>query len=133
MTRSEKLDQILYILLWVDKMELDNKPIPKKITVSFINSTNGLDLDNWEMQSLENELLEEKYIFRKNDELRITEKGKKFITRERGYKNLDKKRTQEDIIAEKTIEKFKYDKFSFWLSIVAIIISLLSLFMNQKN
>lgn len=35
-----------------------------------------------------------------------------------------KKRVQESIIRDKTIEKFRYDKCAFWLSIISIIISL---------
>ena len=41
---------------------------------------------------------------------------------------IDKKETQEGTIREKTIEKFRYDKIAFWLSIIAIGISLASLF-----
>lgn len=126
MTRSEKLDQILHILLWVDKEELDNKKVAKKITIDFINNALKNELEEWEMKSLQNELIEEQYITSKDGDLRITAKGKKFITRERGFKHLDRKSEQEQIIAEKTIEKFKYDKYSFWFSILAIIISILS-------
>lgn len=131
MTRSEKLDQILYILLWVDKEELDNKKVTKKITVDFINNALKNELEEWEMKSLQNELVEEQYITSKDGDLRITAKGKKFITRERGFKHLDRKSEQEQIITEKTIEKFKYDKYSFWLSILAIIISILSWLFNN--
>jgi predicted transcriptional regulator len=130
MTRSEKLDQILYILLWIDKEELANKKINKKVTMPFINTCIENELEPWEMKSLQNELIEEEYITSKNEDLRITQKGKKFITRERGFKHLDRKNEQEQIIAEKTIEKFKYDKFSFWFSIIAIIISLISIFIK---
>lgn len=130
MTRSEKLDQILYILLWIDKEELANKKINKKVTMPFINTCIENELEPWEMKSLQNELIEEEYITSKNEDLRITQKGKKFITRERGFKHLDRKSEQEQIIAEKTIEKFKYDKYSFWFSILAIIISLISIFIK---
>lgn len=130
MTRSDKLDKILYVLIWVDKMELEQKPISKKITMIFINESIDLELEPWEMQSLKEELLDEGFIKISNDELRITKKGKKFITRQQGFKKLDLVEIQEDLIREKTIEKFKYDKFSFWFSIIAIIISLLSLFLR---
>ena len=131
MTRSEKLDQILYILLWVDKEELANKKVIRKITMPFINTCIQNELEPWEMKSLENELIEEDYIISVDGDLRITQKGKKFITRERGFKHLERKSEQEQIIAEKTIEKFKYDKFSFWFSILAIIISIISLLVNK--
>ncbi|RKS42663.1 hypothetical protein BC962_3120 [Gillisia mitskevichiae] len=130
MTRSDKLDKILFVLLWVDKMELEQKPISKKITMLFINESSDLELEPWEMQSLKVELLDEGFMKISNDELRITKKGKKFITRQQGFKKLDLVEIQEDLIREKTIEKFKYDKFSFWFSILAIIISLLSLFLK---
>ncbi|KAA5535527.1 hypothetical protein [Paenimyroides baculatum] len=130
MARSEKLDQILYILLWVEKEELDSKKISKKITMPFINSAIGLELVPWEMKSLQNELIEEEYVILEGIELRITPKGRKFITREQGFKYLDKKNSQEQIIIDKTIEKFKYDKISFCFSIIAIIISLISLWLG---
>ncbi|RKS42510.1 hypothetical protein BC962_3268 [Gillisia mitskevichiae] len=130
MTRSDKLDKILYVLLWVDKMELEQKPISKKITMLFINKSSDLELEPWEMQSLKEDLMDEGLIKTSNDELRITKKGRKFITRQQGFKKLDLIEIQEDLIREKTIEKFKYDKFSFWFSILAIIISLLSLFLR---
>jgi hypothetical protein len=130
MTRSEKLDQILYILLWIDKEELAGKKVNKKFTMPYINSCLNNDLEPWEMKSLQNELIEENFVISTDNDLRITERGKKFITRERGFKYLDRKSEQEQIIAEKTIEKFKYDKYSFWFSILAIVISIVSIFLK---
>ena len=131
MTRSEKLDSILYVLLGIDKMELNNEPVNKKITIDFINGAiKELELVSWEIKSLKDELLNERLITENNGELRITHKGKKFITKEQGFKKIEKISEQEDTIREKTIEKFKYDKFSFWVSIIAIGIAGLSLLMT---
>lgn len=130
MTRSEKLDRILLLLIGIDQMELDNKIISKKITMEFINDSQILELVPWEMKSLRDELVNEKYVEIRNGELKITALGKTFITRGKGYKYRDKVDSQEDTIREKTIEKFKYDKFSFWVSIIAIGIAGLSLLMT---
>ncbi len=131
MTRNEKLDSILLFLLAVDLKELRNEPINKLITINFVNDSLGnLELVDWEMKSLKDELLNEKLITENKGDLRITQKGKKFITREEGFKKIEKISKQKDTIREKTIEKFKYDKFSFWISIIAIGIAGLSLLMT---
>ena len=131
MTRNEKLDSILLFLLAVDLKELRNEPINKLITINFVNdSLENLELVDWEMKSLKDELLNEKLITENKGDLRITQKGKKFITREEGFKKIEKISKQKDTIREKTIEKFKYDKFSFWISVIAIGIAGLSLLMT---
>ena len=128
MTRTEKLDRVLMFLLAIDVKELKKEPINKKITMDFINSADSdLELVDWEMKSLQDELINEELITESNGELRITQKGKKFITSEQGYKKVEKTKSQEDTIREQTIEKFKYVKYGFWISIIAIIISLTSL------
>src|SRR5690554_524797 len=128
MTRTEKLDRVLMLLLALDVKELKKEPISKKITMEFINSADSdLELMDWEMKSLRDELINEGLIMDSNDELRITQKGKKFITNEQGFEKIKKTKTQDDIIREQTIEKFKYVKYGFWISITAIIISLTSL------
>lgn len=87
MTRIEKLDRILLFLLAIDVEELKNEPISKKITIGFINSADSdLELVDWEMKSLKDELLNEGLITESNGELRVTQKGKKFITNEQGFK-----------------------------------------------
>lgn len=98
------------------------------MTIDFLCESIKLDCEKWEMKSIKNELLEEGHIIEKDGELRITEQGKKFSTRQKGYSYLDKIQNEEEIIREKTIEKFRYDKFSFWISIIAIIIAAISLF-----
>src|SRR5690606_23220397 len=108
MTRTEKLDLILMSLLAIDFMELKNGPVNKNITMEFINSTNfNSELVEWEMKSLKDDLLSEGLITETNDGLKITPKGKKFITREQGFKNIEKITDQENTIREQTIEKFK--------------------------
>ncbi len=131
MTRDEKLDSILMMLLSFDVKELKNVPINKPITMDFLNRTNSnLELVDWEMKSLKDELLNEDLAIEKDGELRITQKGKKFITKEKGFKNLAKVSLQEEVIREETIKKFRYDKFAFWFSIIAIIISVIGFFVT---
>jgi len=129
MTRNEKLDQILFFLLAIDVKELKNEPINELITMGFINEAlTELELVDWEMKSLKDELKNEGFAVESNNDLRITQKGKKFITLEQGFKNIAKINDQENTIREKTIEKFRYDKHSFFISIIAILIAVISLF-----
>lgn len=127
MTRSEKLDKILYVLLSVYQRELDYKKIGKLITMDFLGRSLKLELEQWEEKSLQDELLSERYIsVSGNNEVRITNDGIKFITRGRGYRHADDKNRKEELIIDRTIEKFRYDKVGFWLSIVALGISVAS-------
>lgn len=124
MTRNEKLDNILYSLLAIYFKESKGESINKSITMDFINEELfDSELVGWEMKSLKDELINEGLVLENNDELRITPKGEKFITREQGFKNIERISNQENIIREKTIEKFRYDKYSFWFSILAILIA----------
>tara|TARA_B110000285_G_C15075576_1_gene590523 strand:+ start:284 stop:469 length:186 start_codon:yes stop_codon:yes gene_type:complete len=61
--------------------------------------------------------------------LYIREEGKEF-KRKGGYSAINRKQNQEETIREKTIEKFRYDKIAFWLSLIAIGISIASLFLK---
>jgi len=123
MTRSAKLDMILNSLLNIDKKNLNEEPVSKQITMKFLCETLDLECEDWEIKSLEKELLEEKFVIDMDGELSITNKGRKLITRQKGYGYLDKTQKEEEVIREKTIEKFKYDKYSFWISVLAIIIA----------
>jgi hypothetical protein len=128
MTRNEKLDKILYFLIAIDVKELKDEPINKLVTMDFINEAlSELELVDWEMKSLKDELINEGLAIENDNDLRITQKGKKFITREQGFRNIEKINDQESTIREKTIEKFRYDKYSFWISILAILMAGISL------
>ena len=129
-TRTDKLDSLLNGLLFIDTILLKGKPVKKKITIEFLCETLKLDCEKWEMLSLKNELITEGHMLESEGELRITESGKIFITRQKGFKNLEKREKEDELIRIKTIEKFKYDKFSFWLSIIAIAFAGLSLLMT---
>jgi hypothetical protein len=108
MTRTEKLDRILLFLISIDVKELKKESLNKKITMKFINkSLSELELVDWEMDSLKDELINEELIIENNKGLRITQKGKIFITRQQGFRKIEKITTQEDTIREKTIEKFR--------------------------
>ena len=133
MTRTEKLDKILNGLLYIDKRRLNKESVKEKVTIEWLSLTLELDCEKWELTSLQSELENKKLIKEFAGELFITEKGKHFITREKGFRQLDKVADQDDLIREKTIEKFKYDKIGFWISIIALIIAGLSLIMTMTK
>jgi hypothetical protein len=86
------------------------------------------ELEKWMKASFQNELIHKNYIqIDKSGNLSITENGREF-KRKGGYSKIDKKEIQEEEIRERTIEKFRYDKIAFWLSIFAIGISIISIF-----
>lgn len=127
MTRTDKLDSLLNGLLYIDKRLLAGESVNKKITIEFLFDSLKFDCEKWEMTSLKKELITEGYIVESDGELHITEVGKIFIARQKGFNNLAKRQKEEELIRKKTIEKFKYDKFSFWLTIITVIIAGLSL------
>ena len=129
MTRTHKLDQILNGLLAIDVKRLNEETISKKITIEWLNDALDLECEVWEMKSLRNELIDKGLIDEINEELHITEQGKNYQTREKGFKQLDKVSNQEDMIRDLTIRKFKYDRIAFLLSIVAIIVSIIGIVM----
>ena len=89
------------------------------------------ELEDWMKKSFQEELIHKNYVgVDNNGNLFIKEDGKEF-KRQGGYSAIYKRETQEDIIREKTIEKFRYDKIAFWLSIIAIGISVASLFLKD--
>ncbi len=89
-------------------------------------------LEHWMKKSFQDELIHKNYIrIDEEGNLFISEEGKEF-KRRGGYYAIDRKEKQEETIREKTIEKFRYDKFAFWFSLIAIAISLASLFLNSK-
>lgn len=127
MTRTKKLDSILNGLLYIDKRRLNNESVNKSVTIEWLSESLKLDCEIWEMKSLKNELLDKELITEIEGELHITEKGKNFITREKGFNQLDKVFDQEDKIREETIKKFRYDKIAFWISVAALIVAGISL------
>lgn len=133
--RNEMLDMILSLLLSFDipifKSKLDGIN-PKKIDMNFISKLyNQYDWDDWMKKSFQEELVYKKYvILNSNGNLIITELGKEFL-RKGGYSEMDETEKQEKTIRTKTIESFKYGKWGFYLSIIAIIISIIALFLKE--
>ena len=133
--RNKILDEILVLLMSLDAKifrDMLDKINPKKIDMDFISETlSNNEWDNWMKNSFQDELVHKNYIeLDSNGNLSITEIGKEF-KRKGGYSEQDKIESQENIIREKTIEKFKYDKFAFWFSIIAVGISLISLLLKH--
>jgi len=132
--RNEILDNILTLLMYRD-VPIYDKLFAENVENSTMDSLFELmpqfELEDWMKTSFQEELIHKNYIrIDEEGNLYIKEEGKEF-KRKGGYSSIDKKETQQGTIREKTIEKFRYDKFAFWLSIIAIGISLASLFFKQ--
>jgi len=106
---------------------MNNESVNKPVIIEWLSESLKLDCEIWEMESLKNELLDKELITEIDGELHITEKGRSFISREKGFEQLDEVFDQEDKIREETIKKFRYDKIAFWISLAALIIAGMSL------
>lgn len=128
--RSEILNKILSLLL-IQENPIFNSLSNNGDESEFIdlNEIIGLipdyDIEDWMVKEFKKELLFKNYI-EENDAglVKITEPGKEFI-RKGGYRSVDKKEHEEQTIREKTIESFKYGVWGFWLSIIALVSSIL--------
>lgn len=132
--RNEILDNILTLLMYRD-VPIYDKLFTENVRDSTMDSLFELmpqfELEDWMKKSFQQELLHKNYIgVDNNGNLFIKEKGKEF-KRKGGYSAIDEKETQENLIREKTIEKFRYDKIAFWFSILAIGISIISLILKK--
>lgn len=132
--RNEILDNILTLLMYRD-VPIYDKLFTENVGNSTMDSLFELmpqfELEDWMKKSFQQELVHKNYVGVDNKgNLFIKEQGKEF-KRKGGYSAVDKKETQENVIREKTIEKFRYDKIAFWLSIIAIVISIISLFLKD--
>lgn len=130
--RNEILDNILTLLIYRD-VPIYDKLFRENVGNSKIDSLFELmpqfELEDWMKKSFQEELIHKNYIrIDEEGNLFIKEEGKEY-KRKGGYSAIDKKETQEGTIREKTIEKFRYDKFAFWLSLIAIGVSIASLFL----
>lgn len=129
------LDMILTFLMSVDIPVFKNKIKEvgrEKIDMDFISEMyNEYDWEDWMKKSFQDELTYKKFVeVDKKGNLYITEIGKEF-KRNGGYANSDKIQIQESTIREKTIESFKYGKWGFYMSIIAIIISIIALLLQK--
>lgn len=132
--RNEILDKILVLLMSFDApifKEMINKINPSKIDMEFVaEAYPEYEWEYYMKESFEKELLYKNYITKdKNGDLLITEHGREF-KRNGGYAAIDKKNNQENIIRDGTIKSFKYGKWGFYISIIAIIISTITLLLK---
>ena len=132
--RNEILDNILTLLMYRD-VPIYDKLFTENVGDSTMDSLFELmpqfELEDWMKKSFQEELIHKNYVgVDNNGNLFIKEDGKEF-KRQGGYSAIYKRETQEDIIREKTIEKFRYDKIAFWFSILAIGISIISLILKK--
>ena len=132
--RNEILDNILTLLMYRDVPKYDRlftEYVGNSTMDSLFELMPQFELEDWMKTSFQEELKHKNYIrIDEKGNLFIREEGKEF-KRKGGYSVIDKKETQEETIREKTIDKFRYDKLAFWLSLIAIGISLASLFFKQ--
>jgi len=132
--RNEILDNILTLLMYRD-VPIYDKLFTENVGNSTMDSLFKLmpqfELEDWMKKSFQEELVHKNYVgIDNNGNLFIKDDGKEF-KRKGGYSATDKKENQENVIREKTIEKFRYDKIAFWLSILAIGISILGLVLDK--
>lgn len=98
--------------------------------IQFINQTFKLNLQEWEIQHLSQELLYDEYIFYCDDDLWITEKGKRFITKEDGYIKKYNIQKQQDILMKHAIKKHIQERIILWISLISTIIAIIGLIIN---
>lgn len=132
--RNEILDRILTLLMFYETPvfnSISNITYSSKINIDSISDMMPeYEWEDYMKESFEKELLYKNYITKDNEgNLSITEYGREF-KRKGGYAAIDKKENQEDTIREKTIESFKYGKWGFYISIIAIIISTIALLLK---
>ena len=132
--RNEILDNILTLLMYRD-VPIYDKLFTENVGNSTIDSLFELmpqfELEDWIKKTFQEELTHKNYVrIDEEGNLYIREEGKEF-KRRGGYSAIDRKETQEETIRERTIEKFRYDKIAFWLSLIAIGISMASFFFKQ--
>ncbi len=133
--RNEILDKILALLMSFDApvfKDVLDKINPSKIDMDFVSNVySEYEWEYYMKESFEKELLFKNYILKDKDgNISITEHGREF-KRKGGYAAIDKREKQEDTIREKTIESFRYDKIALFISIVAIIISVIGLMLQK--
>ncbi|NCP52503.1 MAG: hypothetical protein AUK33_04240 [Flavobacteriaceae bacterium CG2_30_34_30] len=128
--RARKLDLILNSLLTVDSLLLKQRHLKQKVTIQSLLTTIGETIEEWEAEDLKSELLQEGYIREADIGIKITHEGRKFLIWEGGYYHLDYIKHQDKIIRQRTIEKFQRDKFTIWISVIALVISFLTFFLK---
>ena len=130
--RSEILNRILSLLLMQENPTFNS--ISNNGNESEFIDLNEIialipdyDIEDWMLKEFKKELLFKKYIDENYSGLvKISETGKEFI-RKGGYRSADKKEHEEETIREKTIESFKYGEYGFYISIIALIVSVIAL------
>ena len=132
--RNEILDRILTLLMFYETPVFNrvaNVTYSSKINMdSIVDMMPEYEWENYMKKLFEDELLFKNYIIKDNNgNLSITEPGQEF-KRKGGYAAIDKKENQENTIREKTIESFKYGEWGFYLAIIAIIMSIITLLLK---
>jgi hypothetical protein len=128
MTRAKKLDAILHKLMYLSIKTYKNEPTSKPITMEFLCSSMDDKSEDWEMASLKDELLGDRHIVEKSNQIYITEDGNEFMRGAgAGYANKQKAQEENDVIRRGTIKGFKMQKWAFWATLIGLLIAALTL------
>lgn len=131
MTRSENLNNILYGLFEVHRKRQAKEKLDPRLTFAFIAKAVNKDIEEWEINYLKETLINDGYIkmgeFGLGEPPQILQAGINFIIAG-GYTQKDEELQTERLIKKETLVKFKYDKWSFLISIISLIIALIAIF-----
>lgn len=125
MTNNQFLDSILSVY------NADNTDIfkGKKLYFSFICQKLEDDVEDWRIEFLKKQLLSDgllEYGYGDGEPMKITDKGIRH-SQNGGYSKIAETTNRKELIDIETIEKFKRDRVSFRLSLIAFFFSFLAL------
>lgn len=131
MTRNEKLDSILNGLGNLLIREGRGDKMPKEPTMKFMNHAMKLNMEKWEMENLQEQLVHDGYATLKGGVLRMTEPGRKFLAEKRGYVYQASLAAENDQIRKEPLNAAKRDRRKMWFIIATFIVALLTLLTRE--
>lgn len=134
MTRNQKLDQILRMLKWRLYKKHQGDASVNKMTIDLILKSSGVEKDDAETKYLTGILEGDGHIIEDKDgagnTYDITREGERFLDVVGGYEKQQIEIENKRKINKLTIKSLKRSKYAFWISIIAILVSILAFF-NQ--
>lgn len=125
MTRNEKLNKILNGLLFLKTRKLNSEKLPEVCDIHWLCKTLNLETEEWEELLIAEQLINDGFVVKIDDDLTISKEGHDFII-DGGYSKRAKRIEQEDKIKEETIKRFRYDKLAFLFAFIALAISIIN-------
>ena len=132
MTQRQKLDKILYGLMSRLPKRYEDGTDYKILTFEYLCSVllKEENMEPWEINSLKDFLIEDGYIEMVDAEgsliPNITHKGKKFLL-DGGYEKEQKRKDLQDENVETGIKSNKRSKWALWVSVAALIASIVAI------